>query len=110
MKFVWLSVLFWSVAPSVAAEAPVLLHPQVQLETFEEYRVTEFPTRWQALRNAATARTIYRIAEEDGNRFLHAHAEQQGIQIGLTHLNVPCPPLHGERAHFLFRYCIIRLS
>jgi len=36
MKFVWLSVLFWSVSPGDAAEAPVLPRPQVQVETVEE--------------------------------------------------------------------------
>lgn len=58
----------------------------VSLETFDEYPPATFPTQWQVRGDEADARTVYRVVEESGNRFLHARAEKkQDVQIGLTH-------------------------
>ena len=34
----------------------------------------------------ATARGVYQVAEEGGDHFLHARAEKQDVQIGLSHV------------------------
>jgi DUF3047 family protein len=57
----------------------------VPLETFEADQLLTFPQRWSAFRDAQIAHNIYWVAEEDGNRFLRAYSEKQGIQIGLEH-------------------------
>ncbi|MGE0821427.1 MAG: DUF3047 domain-containing protein [Candidatus Binatia bacterium] len=56
----------------------------VHLETFDEYQLLSFPTRWKVRGDEDVAKAVYQIAEEDGNRFLHAHAEQHDVQIGLS--------------------------
>jgi len=55
----------------------------IPLETFERSEVLTFPHGWKVRGDETAARTIYRIQEENGNRFLHAHAQSQGIQIGM---------------------------
>lgn len=54
------------------------------LETFEEYSLLTFPEPWKVRGNQDEAQMIYQVREEGGNRFLHAHANQQAIQIGLV--------------------------
>lgn len=63
-----------------AATPPVAL-----TETFQEYQPGAFPSRWKVRGSEATARSVYRVVEEDGNRFLHAYAAKQDVQIGLEH-------------------------
>lgn len=55
----------------------------IPLETFEHSEVLTFPKGWKVRGNEDTARAIYHVQEENGNRFLHAHAQSQGIQIGI---------------------------
>jgi len=57
----------------------------VPLETFEKYASPTFPAQWKVRGDEDEARAIYSVVEEHGNRFLHAHAEHQGVQIGLSH-------------------------
>src|SRR5581483_11687904 len=75
-----LSVVIFLRSPQVSA-APSKLLP---LETFEAYAPLTFPALWKVRGNQKEAQTIYRVMEEGGNRFLHAHANQQAIQIGLV--------------------------
>jgi hypothetical protein len=56
----------------------------VSLETFDEYQPPAFPEQWKVRGDEGEAHTIYRVAEENGNRFLHAHTDKQGVQIGLS--------------------------
>lgn len=56
----------------------------VPLETFEQYAPASFPERWKVRGDEDEARKIYRVTEENGNRFLHASADRQAIQIGLV--------------------------
>lgn len=58
----------------------------LSLETFEASALQAFPKQWQARGDADEARVIYQVTEENGNRFLRAHADKQGIQIGLSHV------------------------
>ncbi len=51
-------------------------------ETFQQYPVGVFPSGWKVRGSEAAAQAVYRIAEEEGNRFLHAHANNQDVQIG----------------------------
>jgi hypothetical protein len=57
------------------------------LENFEGYATYTFPTKWR-VRNL-DARKIYRIESENDNRFLHAHADKQAVQIGLEYIFEP---------------------
>lgn len=53
------------------------------METFVEYPCLVFPTRWKPHGEQSDAEKIYRIEEQEGNRLLHAHAQDKAIQIGL---------------------------
>ncbi len=68
----------------VATTGRVLL-----LETFDEYQPAAFPGQWKIRGDEADARVVYQIAEEGGNHFLHARAEKQDVQIGLSHVFQP---------------------
>jgi hypothetical protein len=59
------------------------------LETFEEYSLLTFPELWKVRGDQDEAQTIYRVMEEGGNRFLHAQAQHQAIQIGLPQVFSP---------------------
>src|SRR5262245_58204427 len=56
---------------------------KIALETFDGYQPLAFPGQWQVRGDKEAARTIYQIASEGGNQFLHARAGKQGVQIGL---------------------------
>ena len=58
-------------------------------ETFQQYPTGVFPSGWKVRGNEATAQAVYHIAEEDGNRFLHAYANNQDVQIGLEYTFKP---------------------
>lgn len=55
------------------------------LETFTQDAVGSFPSRWKVRGDEDEARRIYRVAEENGSRFLNALTRGQGVQIGLEH-------------------------
>ena len=59
------------------------------LETFDEYPPASFPGQWKIRGDETDARVVYQIAEEGGNHFLHARAEKQDVQIGLSHVFQP---------------------
>jgi Protein of unknown function (DUF3047) len=68
----------------------------VHLESFAEYPLLAFPGQWKVRGDENKARLIYRVAEENGDRFLHAHADSQAIQIGIAQAFPPheFPLLH----------------
>ncbi len=68
------------------AEVP---HQRVALENFESYPSRAFPQAWKVRGDEEEARLVYRVAEENGNRFLHARAEKQRVQIGIMHPFLP---------------------
>jgi hypothetical protein len=59
------------------------------LDSFEDYPLLAFPGQWKVRGDAEKARLIYRVTEENGERFLHAHADGQAIQIGIAHAFQP---------------------
>lgn len=61
------------------------VHPGsvLPLETFEGYQLRMFPEQWKVRGDEEEARAIYQVAEEGGNHFLYARANNQGVQIGL---------------------------
>ena len=85
MKLLTLLMLFCGSAPLSVADLSAVFNRGVAVETFEADAVLAFPQGWSAFRDAQMAQGIYQVAEEDGNRFLRARAEKQGIQIGLSH-------------------------
>jgi Protein of unknown function (DUF3047) len=79
-----------STSPLLHTAVPSLtVHQGVTLETFEADALRAFPQRWNAIKDAQVAQGIYLVAEEDGNRFLRAFSEKQGILIGLSHAFQP---------------------
>lgn len=58
-------------------------------ETFQQYPAGVFPSGWKVRGSEATAQAVYHIAEEEGNRFLHAYANNQDVQIGIEHICEP---------------------
>lgn len=71
-------------------ELPQLGHAEEQpatghaLETFDAYPPLSFPGQWVVRGDEATAKAVYSVAEEGGNRFLRAYANQQDVQIGIS--------------------------
>ncbi len=84
MKLLTLLILFCSFAPLYAADLSEVSTCGVAVETFETDPLLAFPQGWSALKDAQEAQGIYQVVEEDGNRFLRAHAEKQGIMIALA--------------------------
>jgi len=84
MKLLTLLVLFCSPAPLYTADLSGVFNRGVAVETFETDALLAFPQGWSALKDAQEAHGIYQVAEEDGNRFLRAYAEKQGIMIFLA--------------------------
>jgi len=85
-----LSLMLLSAANFAWASDPTALTEHViTLENFEEYPPQTFPQAWQVRGNEEEAHLVYHVAEENGNHFLHAHAEKQDVQIGLTKIFPP---------------------
>jgi hypothetical protein len=79
-----------SVPPLVRAAGQVTPTSRVvPLESFEECPLLAFPGQWKVWGDKDKARLIYRVMEESGNRFLHAYADHQAIQIGIVHVFQP---------------------
>jgi hypothetical protein len=62
---------------------------EITLETFKEDQVGSFPSRWKVRGDENKARQVYKVAEESGDYFLRALAQNQGVQIGLEHAFKP---------------------
>lgn len=85
MHILLLLALYGGQAFLHAADYSLGFHQGVTLESFEADPLGKFPQRWKPRKDAHIAREIYLVTEEDGNRFLRAQTEKQGIQIGLAH-------------------------
>jgi hypothetical protein len=83
--FSWILSTGAVVALQPSARAGVV--ETLSVEDFEGYPVQSFPEKWR--RRSEAARKIYRVESEDGNHFLHAHADKQAVQIGLEQLIDP---------------------
>lgn len=66
------------------AEEPITNHSTSSLESFDMDQPSSFPAHWVVRGDEATAKAVYSIAEEDGNRFLRAYATKQDVQIGIS--------------------------
>ena len=78
--FIW-----WGMMPCLEhAEGQTGSEQMNAVDTFETDQPLSFPRHWQARSDEKTAKAIYRVAEEEGNRFLHAEANNQDEQIGLS--------------------------
>lgn len=84
MKLVFFLVLVSVVRLAHASDQDAPSAPVVPLENFEQYPSHAFPQKWKVRGDEDEARMVYRVAEENGNRFLRAHAEKQSVQIGLS--------------------------
>lgn len=84
MRLAFFVVLLSIIGSARASEQVNLTEQVVPLENFEEYLPPTFPKEWKVRGSEEAARIVYRVSEENGNRFLHAHAEKQSVQIGLS--------------------------
>lgn len=84
MRVVFIILLLGLVTVTQANDQTLRTDQVVSLENFEQYPLQTFPNSWKVRGDEDEARIIYRVVEEDGNHFLHARAEKQAIQIGLT--------------------------
>ncbi|MGE0681258.1 MAG: DUF3047 domain-containing protein [Candidatus Binatia bacterium] len=84
MQWVFLIVMLSLATVTLADDQTLLTEQIVPLENFEQYPPQAFPNNWKVRGDEEAARIVYRVAEEDGNHFLHARAEKQAVQIGLT--------------------------
>jgi hypothetical protein len=57
---------------------------RISLDNFDTDQPLTFPQNWKVRGNEEVARVVYKVVEENGNHFLHAHAEKQDAQIGIT--------------------------
>ena len=84
--------LWWGMMPFLErAEGQPAGEQTKVLDTFETDQPLSFPRHWRARSDEKTAKAIYRVAEEEGNRFLHAYAKNQDEQIGLSRSFQPQP-------------------
>lgn len=78
--FIW-----WGMMPLLErAEGQTAGEQTKAVDTFDTDQPLSFPRHWKARSDETTAKAIYRVAEEEGNRFLHAYAQNQDEQIGLS--------------------------
>lgn len=84
MQLAFLILVLSLATVTQANDQTVLTQQAVPLENFEQYPPQAFPDTWKVRGDEDEARVIYRVAEEDGNHFLHARAENKAVQIGLT--------------------------
>jgi len=54
------------------------------IENFDTDIPLSFPAQWVVRGDEATAKAVYSVGEENGNRFLRAYADRQDVQIGLS--------------------------
>jgi len=66
------------------AEEPSASDQTLSLETFDADQPRSFPSQWAVRGDEATAKAVYSVAEEGGNRFLRAYADHQDVQIGIS--------------------------
>jgi hypothetical protein len=94
-EIAWRNVKVWSTAVIALigflgisslghAEEPITNHSTTSLDSFDAYQPNSFPAHWVVRGDEATAKAVYSIAEEDGNRFLRAYADKQDVQIGIS--------------------------
>ena len=80
----------------VCLPAPLVAEPDSEMEqalrslslfqeTFQQYTPGVFPSGWKVRGSETVAQAVYRVAEEEDNRFLHAYADNQDVQIGVEH-------------------------
>src|ERR1700704_1495522 len=78
-------VIWWVMLPfHERAEGQTADDQTKALDTFETDQPRSFPRHWKAQGDDKTAKAIYSVVEEEGNRFLHAYAKNQDEQIGLS--------------------------
>jgi hypothetical protein len=56
----------------------------VSVDSFDTYQPSSFPGQWVVRGDETTAKAVYSVAEENGNRFLRAYADKQDVQIGIS--------------------------
>src|SRR2546422_811620 len=89
MRILLVVVMMLSLAVVGYAEDQAAINRVLPLETFDEYPPASFPEQWKVRGDETKARAIYQVAEEGGNHFLHARADKQDVQIGLSHAFQP---------------------
>ena len=95
MRVVWFILLILAWLPVTAIAEPDGRREQALnglalfQETFQQYPPGVFPSRWKVRGSESVAQAVYRVAEEEGNRFLQAYANNQDVQIGVEYTFEP---------------------
>ncbi len=76
--------LIWAAFSVAFAEEQSTHNQTLFLENFDTYPPRSFPGQWAVRGDEATAKAVYSVVEEDGNRFLRAYADKQEVQIGIS--------------------------
>ena len=77
--------IWWGMMPLLEhAEGQTRGEQMNAVDTFETDQPQSFPRHWKARSDEKAAKAIYSVAEEEGNRFLHAAAKNQDEQIRLS--------------------------
>jgi hypothetical protein len=72
---------------------PLLVHAEgetvpngtrVSLANFDTDQPLTFPQNWKIRGDEKIARTVYTVVAENGNHYLHAYADKQDVQIGIS--------------------------
>jgi len=84
LRLIIFLLFLWAPSRLLAADPSPANNQTIVLENFSEYPPSTFPTRWKVRGSEEVAKAVYRVAEENSNHFLHAYADKQDVQIGLT--------------------------
>ena len=66
------------------AEEPSTNQTTMPLDSFDTDQPGSFPGKWAVRGDETIAKAMYSVVEENGNRFLRAHADKQDVQIGIS--------------------------
>jgi hypothetical protein len=57
---------------------------RVSLANFDTDQPLTFPQNWKVRGDEEIARNVYTVVAENGNQYLHAYADKQDVQIGIS--------------------------
>jgi hypothetical protein len=83
MRTLALALAATLVSSSLAGAVPLSTARVLVLADFEEEAPACFPPGWKTRSDQASAERVYRITDENGERFLRAVAHGESVQIGI---------------------------
>jgi len=83
MRILALAIAITATMSSQASAASPSAPPVLVLADFHQGPLACFPAGWKTRADQASAERVYRVAEQQGDHFLHAVANGDSVQIGL---------------------------